>query len=343
MPHNPNPESRIPNPALSSVDFEVLSTLLAWQAQGHAAALATVVHTYGSSPRPVGSLAAIRADGAVIGSVSGGCVEQDLIERVRVSIPKLPQRLSYGGMPADNQRWGLPCGGHLGLVLECAPSADLLQHLLAALNAQQAIARRLDLTSGASTLFTPSATTHTACDDQALTTCHGPQLRLLIIGAVQTARVLAAMALALDYRVYLCDPREEYRCTWDLPGSTLLDGMPDDAVLALQADARTAIIALTHDPKLDDMALLEALRSPAFYVGALGSRRNHQKRCERLALLDLAPHEIARLRGPVGLPIGSHTPPEIAVAILADLIAVRNGIELVVKHAVVPTPSFIPA
>ena len=343
MPFSPNPESRIPNPGISSVDFEVLSTLLEWQAAGHAAALATVVHTYGSSPRPVGSLAAIRADGAVIGSVSGGCVEQDLIERVRGCIPKLPQRLNYGGMPADNQRWGLPCGGHLALVLECAPRADLLQHLLAALNAQQAVARRLDLANGASTLFTPSATTHTTCDDQVLTTCHGPQLRLLIIGAVQTARVLAAMALALDYRVYICDPREEYRSTWDLPGSTLLDGMPDDAVLALQADARSAIIALTHDPKLDDMALLEALRSPAFYVGALGSRRNHQKRCERLAMLDLAPHEIARLRGPVGLPIGSHTPPEIAVAILADLIAMRNGIELVVKQVAVPTPSFIPA
>ena len=330
-------------PALSSIDFEVLSTLLEWQAAGHAAALATVVHTYGSSPRPVGSLAAIRDDGAVIGSVSGGCVEQDLIERVRVAIPTLPQRLGYGGTPEDNQRWGLPCGGQMELVLEHTPSADLIKQILAALSAQQAIARHLDLSSGISTLFTPSATSHTTCDDQALTTCHGPQLRLLIIGAVQTARVLAAMALALDYRVYLCDPREEYRSTWDLPGSTLLDGMPDDAVLALQADARTAIIALTHDPKLDDMALLEALRSPAFYVGALGSRRNHQKRCERLALLDLAPHEIARLRGPVGLPIGSHTPPEIAVAILADLIAVRHGIELVVKHAVVPTPSFIPA
>ena len=330
-------------PALSSIDFEVLSALLEWQDQGHAAALATVVHTYGSSPRPVGSLAAIRDDGAVIGSVSGGCVEQDLIERVRVAIPTLPQRLGYGGTPEDNQRWGLPCGGQMEVVLEHAPSAELIKQTLTALSAQQAIARRLDLASGTSTLFTPSATTHTACDDHFLTTCHGPQLRLLIIGAVQTSRVLAAMALALDYSIHICDPREEYRSTWDLPGSTLLTGMPDDAVVALQPDARTAIVALTHDPKLDDMALLEALRSPAFYVGALGSKRNHQKRCERLALLDLAPHEIARLRGPVGLPIGSHTPPEIAVAILADLIAVRNGIELVAKREPVRTPSFIPA
>jgi len=320
-------------PALSSTDLEVISTLLTWQAQGHAAALATVVRTYGSSPRPVGSLAAIRADGAVIGSVSGGCVEQNLIERVRLAIPAQPQRLSYGGSAESNQRWVLPCGGQLELVLESAPRTALLQQIHTSLTAHQSIARRLDLANGESTLFPPSATTHTHCDAQALITCHGPQLRLLIIGAVQTARILAAMALALDYTVQVCDPREEYRSTWQVPGSTLLDGMPDDVVTAMHPDTRTAIVALTHDPKLDDMALLEALRSSAFYVGALGSQRNHQKRRERLALLDLAPHEIARLRGPVGLPIGSHTPPEIAVAILADLIAVRNGIELVVQHA----------
>ena len=326
---------------LSSTDREVLDALLEWQAQGHAAALATVVRTYGSSPRPVGALAAIRADGALIGSVSGGCVEQDLIERVRHAMPALPQRLHYGGTAETNQRWGMPCGGQLELVLEYAPRADLLQQILAALSAHQSIARRLDLASGASSLFTPCTTTHTHCDAHSLITCHGPQLRLLIIGAVQTARFLAEMALALDYSVLVCDPRQEYRDTWHVPGSTLLEGMPDDVVTAIKADARTAIVALTHDPKLDDLALLEALRSSAFYVGALGSKRNHQKRRERLALLDLAPHEITRLRGPVGLPIGSHTPPEIAVAILADLIAVRNGIALVVQRA--PNPNLAPA
>jgi xanthine dehydrogenase accessory factor len=326
---------------LSSTDREVLDTLLEWHAQNHAAALATVVRTYGSSPRPVGSLAAIRSDGAVIGSVSGGCVEQDLIERVRYAIPALPQRLHYGGTAQENARWGMPCGGQLELVLEAAPRAELLQAMLASLDAHQAIARKLDLASGASSLFTPDANTHTHCDATTLVTCHGPQLRLLIIGAVQTARFLAEMALALDYRVQVCDPRQEYRDTWNVPGSTLLDGMPDDAVLAMQPDAHTAIVALTHDPRLDDLALLEALRSPAFYVGALGSRRNNAKRRERLALLELAPPEIARLRGPVGLPIGSHTPPEIAVAILADLIAVRNGIELVAQRA--PNPNLTPA
>ena len=318
-------------------EWEVFSTLRAWQAQGHAAALATVVRTYGSSPRPAGSLVAIRADGAVIGSVSGGCIEQDLIERVRTARPALPQRLVYGGAPEESRRWNMPCGGQMELVLESAPSAAILDQLLAALHARQPISRRLDLTSGASSLLTPGTaspfrpgvTTRLICDEQQLITPHGPQLRLLIIGAVQTARYLADMAATLDYSVLVCDPREEYRATWNVPGSKLLTGMPDDVVTAAQPDAYTAIVALTHDPKLDDMALIEALRSPAFYVGALGSQRNNARRRERLALLDLAADDIARLRGPVGVPIGSHTPPEIAVAILADLIAVRNGIELI--------------
>ena len=314
---------------MHGTEWEVFSTLRAWQAQGHAAALATVVRTYGSSPRPAGSLVAIRADGAVIGSVSGGCIEQDLIERVRTARPALPQRLVYGGAPEENRRWSMPCGGQMELVLESAPSAAILDQLLAALHARQPISRRLDLTSGASSLFTPGTATRLICDEQQLITPHGPQLRLLIIGAVQTARYLADMAATLDYSVLVCDPREEYRATWNVPGSELLTGMPDDVVTAAQPDAYTAIVALTHDPKLDDMALIEALRSPAFYVGALGSQRNNARRRERLALLDLAADHIARLRGPVGVPIGSHTPPEIAVAILADLIAVRNGIELI--------------
>jgi xanthine dehydrogenase accessory factor len=328
---------------MPGTEWEVLSTLRAWQAHGHAAALATVVRTYGSSPRPAGSLVAIRADGAVIGSVSGGCIEQDLIERVRAAVPTLPQRLYYGGAPEENRRWSLPCGGQMELVLEPAPGAELLDQLLAALQARQPIARRLDLTSGASSLFTPGTATRLVCDAQQFITPHAPQLRLLIIGAVHTAHYLADMAAALDYTVLVCDPREEYRATWNMPGSELLGGMPDDVIIAARPDAHTAIVALTHDPKLDDMALMEALRSPAFYVGALGSARNNTRRRERLALLDLTADEIARLRGPVGAPIGSHTPPEIAVAILADLIAVRNGIELVATRQATPQPQYATA
>jgi xanthine dehydrogenase accessory factor len=310
-------------------DLEIFSALREWHAQEYGAALATVVRTYGSSPRPAGSMAAIRDDGAVVGSVSGGCIEQDLIERARNGLPTLPQCLSYGGTPLENQRIGLPCGGRLEIVFEPAPDAGIVEQLCTALQSTQPIARRLDLAAGSSTLYAPEDTAIFAWDGGSLVTVHRPQLRLLIIGAVHTARYLAEMAQALEYAVLVCDPREEYRATWNVAGATLLDGMPDDAVQAIRPDVRTAIIALTHDPKLDDMALMEALHSEAFYIGALGSRRNQAKRRERLALLDLAPEQIAKLRGPVGLPIGSHTPAEIAVAILADLIAVRNGIALI--------------
>ena len=318
-------------------DLEIFSALREWAAQGRSAALGTVVRTYGSSPRPAGSMVAIRDDGAVVGSVSGGCIEQDLIERMCSGMPTLPRHLIYGGTPLENQRIGLPCGGRLEIVVEPAPDTNIVEQLCAALRTAQPIARRLDLATGDSTLYAPEDTATFAWDGSTLVTVHRPQLRLLIIGAVHTARYLAEMAQALDYAVLICDPREEYRAGWNeagnVTGTTLLDGMPDDVVQAIRPDARTAIVALTHDPKLDDMALMEALHTPAFYIGALGSRRNQAKRRERLALLDLGPEQIAKLRGPVGLPIGSHTPAEIAVAILADLIAVRNGIALVPAQA----------
>ncbi len=306
---------------------EVWQTLLAWRAQGHRAALATVIRTYGSSPRPAGAMVALREDGVVVGSVSGGCIEADLIERVRAALPALPERLVYGGSAEENRRLGLPCGGALELVWEPAPPPALIQNLLDAAAARTPVARRLDLSTGTSALVTARAQP-VELDKAALVVSHLPRVRLLLIGAVQIARHLAEMAQALDYAVSVCEPREEYRASWAVAGAPLVEGMPDDAVAALRPDSRTAIVALTHDPKLDDLALLEALRSDAFYVGALGSRRSNARRRERLALLDLAPEHIARLRGPVGLPIGSHTPAEIAVAILADLIAVANGVSL---------------
>jgi xanthine dehydrogenase accessory factor len=152
----------------------------------------------------------------------------------------------------------------------------------------------------------------------------GPRWQMLIIGAGQVSNYLASMAQALDYNVFVCDPREEMRETWNVPNTTLRKEMPDDAVLTLPVNSHTAVIALTHDPKLDDMALLEALKSPAFYIGAIGSKSNNDKRRQRLALFDLTQEEIARLHGPVGLNISSRTPPEIAIAILAELIQVRS-------------------
>ena len=313
---------------MESTDLEVLRTCLQWRQGGHAATLATVTQTWGSAPRPVGSLLAVRDDGRLAGSVSGGCIEVDLIERVQAAPPARPEVRIYGGSAEACARFRLPCGGTLQLVLEPAPGIALLQAVQEAITQRRLIGRCLDLATGASHLYTPHSSETTQFDGQTLHAVHGPRWRLLVIGAGQISRHLAQMAQALDYQVLVCDPREEYSAGWDVAHAELVPGMPDDAVTALLPDARCAVLALTHDPKLDDMALLEALKSPAFYVGAIGSSANNMRRRERLGLFDLSAAEIARLHGPVGLPIGSRTPPEIAVSILAELTAVRHGIEL---------------
>lgn len=313
---------------MTSTDLQVLDAALRWSAAGQRFALITVARTWGSAPRPAGAWLALRTDGVVAGSVSGGCVEDDLVARMRAGAlgGKLPSKLVYGVTLEEAAGFGLPCGGTLELVVEPAPDLALLQQLVDHLQARRLAARCIDLANGAVTLRTASREDALQWDGRMLSTVHGPQWRLLLIGANQIARYLAPMAQALDYELIVCEPREEYRSSWDLPHTRLLSAMPDDAVLTLAPDARTAVVALTHDPKLDDMALLEALKSPAFYVGALGSRANNQRRRERLLQhFDLALEEIDRLHGPVGLPIGSRTPPEIALSILAEMTAVKNA------------------
>jgi xanthine dehydrogenase accessory factor len=311
---------------LDSVDLSVLNSLQEWQAAGEKTWLVTVVETFGSSPRPPGAMLALRGDGISAGSVSGGCIEDDLILRAQNGQLALDraEMVVYGVTREEARRFGLPCGGALRLVVEPVLESGWVNSILGAIRQHRIISRTLHLATLRITLAPAGRDGTLAYDGESLTTVHGPRWRMLIIGAGQTSAYLARMAQALDYEIIVCDPREEYRAVWDVPDTRLLSDMPDDAVLALQADARTAIIALTHDPKLDDMALLEALKSPAFYVGALGSRNSNVRRRERLALFDLTPEEIARLHGPVGLPIGSRTPPEIAVAILAHLISVRH-------------------
>ncbi|HUX64851.1 XdhC family protein [Sulfuricella sp.] len=318
---------------MDSTDLEVLRKCLQWQQESHRVTLATVVKTWGSSPRPVGSMLAVRDDGMLAGSVSGGCIEADLIERVHTAPPTRPEVLTYGGSAEECHLFRLPCGGTLQLVLEPAPNALVLQAILDALTQRRLIGRRLDLAIGRTTLYTPHIDETTQFDGQMLTAVHGPRWRLLLIGAGQISRYLAQMAQALDYQVLACDPREEYSAVWGVAGAELVPGMPDDAVIAFMPDVRSAVIALTHDPKLDDMALLEALKSPAFYVGAVGSNANNLRRRERLRLFDLTEMEVGRLHGPVGLPIGSRTPPEIAVSVLAELTAIRHGIALGVLPA----------
>jgi xanthine dehydrogenase accessory factor len=313
---------------MDSLDTQVLDAARKWAAAGHRFALITVARTWGSAPRPPGAWMILRDDGQVQGSVSGGCIEDDLIRRAAAGefAGCAPCLLRYGVTADEAHRFGLPCGGTLELVLEPAPDAALLEQLAQRIATGQLVHRRVALASGAVSLEVGSAGDSQQWDGQTLVTLHGPAWRLLIIGAGQISRYLATMAQALGYRVYICDPRSEYADGWDVPGTERIAAMPDDAVTELGLDPHSAVVALTHDPKLDDMALLEALKSPAFYVGALGSNANNRKRRERLLqYFDLSPAEVDRLHGPVGLPIGSRTPPEIAVSILAEMTALKNG------------------
>jgi xanthine dehydrogenase accessory factor len=316
---------------MDSVDLQVLRSSAAWLDEGHRVVLATIVETWGSSPRPAGAMLAIRGDGLVAGSVSGGCVEDDLIHRIRnksLAIDK-PEIATYGISKDEATRYGLPCGGKLELVLEPITDKRSVADLLARVERHELTARSLDMQTGKVTLKPANRSDSTlSFDRRQLTTVHGPRWRLLIIGAGQLSQYLAQMAQALDYSITVCDPREEYADTWNVEGTILDRSMPDDVVVAMNPDSHSAVVAVTHDPKLDDLALMEALKSPAFYVGALGSRLNSQKRNERLKMFDLSDAELRRLHAPIGLNIGSKTPPEIAVSILAEMTAVRHGASL---------------
>jgi xanthine dehydrogenase accessory factor len=313
---------------MESLDLRVLSDVLAWRQAGHRVTLVTVVETWGSAPRPPGALLAVRDDGGVSGSVSGGCVEDDLIARIRAgeyAQLQHPSMVAYGVTKEEATRFGLPCGGTLRLVQEPVLDTGWIEEVLRRTSAHQLVARTLTLSDGQVDLRAAVRGENLQFDGSRLTTFFGPRWRLLLIGAGQLSQSVAQMAQALDYDVLVCEPREEYKAGWHLAGVTHLSGMPDDVVLEIQPDAHTAIIALTHDPKLDDMALMEALNSPAFYVGALGSRRNQQARKQRMAEhFDLSEEALSRLHGPVGLRLGAKTPAEIAVSIVAELVQVKN-------------------
>ena len=287
---------------MNSMDIEVIRTALDWLDRGHRVVLGTVVRTWGSAPRPPGSLMVIRDDGQVAGSVSGGCIEDDLIARV--------------------------AAGELALHLPLSARSQL-RELQVSLESHRRVRRRLDMATGVVRLEPEEAGDGVWFDGTSLVTVHGPRQRLLIIGGGQLSRYLASMAVMLDYQVTVCEPRVEYHEGWEaMPGVTLSTQMPDDLVLAMQLDASSAVVALTHDPKLDDLALMEALRTPAFYVGALGSKPNNERRRERLREFDVSETEAARLRGPVGLNLGALTPAEIAMSIVAEMTAMRRGVDL---------------
>lgn len=306
----------------------MLRTAVAWLRDGHRVVMGTVVRTWGSSPRPPGSLMIIRDDGQVAGSLSGGCIEDDLIGRVRRSELAFdrPQTTVYGATAQEAQRFGLPCGGTVQIVLEPLGAKSRIPQLLEHVEQHRVVLRRLGMTSGTVELALDPSADALVFDGSTLETVHGPRLRLLIVGGGQLSRYLAAMAVMLDYRVTVCDPRDEYHEGWQtIDGVTLSRAMPDDLVIDMRLDANSAVVAVTHDPKLDDLALMEALTTPAFYVGALGSRRNNEARRQRLREFDVTPTQALALRGPVGLNLGGKTSPEIALAIMAEMTAIHRG------------------
>lgn len=329
---------------MESLDLRVLSDVLAWRQAGQRVTLVTVVETWGSAPRPPGALLAVRGDGVVSGSVSGGCVEDDLIARIKAGEYdhlSHPSMVAYGVSKEEAARFGLPCGGTLRLVQEPVTDTAWVEEVLQRTASHQLVARSLTLANGAVSLRDASRSDAMQFDGSTLTTLFGPRWRLLLIGAGQLSQAVAYMAQLLDFEVLVCDPREEYAATLGMQGVTRVSGMPDDVVTQLAPDAHTAVVALTHDPKLDDMALLEALNSDAFYVGALGSKRTQQVRKQRLKEhFELTDAALDRLHGPVGLAIGAKTPAEIAVSIVAQIVQEKNLVSADVAANASAAPSF---
>ncbi len=295
--------------------------------QGIPATLVSVVNTYGTSPRPVGSIMVVCGDGRFVGSVSGGCIEEDLLHRLVEQPPEQCVLERFGETAEERERLKLPCGGSLDLLLEPLRAPAEVEPLLQAIEQRRTLTRRVNLASGTVTLD-PYRSEHKAeLTPQNWTNIFGPVWRLLIVGAGETSAYLAELARALEYRVLVADPRTEYRAQWRPELGQLCDGYPDDVLRELQPDQRTAVVTLSHDPKLDDLALLEALQSEAFFIGALGSVRTNQGRRQRLQKhFGITDAQLQRLHGPVGLPIGSKTPMEIALSVAAQLTAARHGL-----------------
>ena len=313
---------------MNSTDQNILSCLLASLTEGEQPWLVTVVATIGSSPRPVGSLVAFRADGSQVGSVSGGCVEEDLIARLLAGEFNGPQiyLTDYGVSAKDNEKWGLPCGGRLELAIQQLDTKDLdwVKDAHHAMSTRQTLSRSVSMESGETQISPAEQFAPLEKSDHTLTHCFGPRHRLLLVGAGQLAANLSTLALAMDYEVLLADSREWALDQWQGPEVEKILGIPDDVVREHAADEHCAVITLSHDPRVDDMALMEALDSTCWYIGALGSVRTTQKRLQRLSQLGLSDDALARLHAPVGLSIGSKTTMEIAVSIMAQLTQLRR-------------------
>ena len=319
---------------LGAMERDPIDAALAWHDAGRAAALATVVRTWGSAPRPAGSILAVSDEAELVGSVSGGCVEGAVVAEALDAFATGSHRLlRYGVSDDDAFAVGLACGGEIEILLQ--PMDDALVRALRAVAADRAAARpvglRTDVSDGSVAVTHDVAETLRLdrsgfdADDRTFVTLFAPPLRLAVVGGVHIAQALVPMARAAGYAVTVVDPREAFASAARFPDTALVHDWPDAAMADFAADARSAVVLLTHDPKLDDPALRVALDGPAFYVGALGSTRTHAKRVARLQAAGLSPAQIARIDAPIGLDIGARTPAEIAVSILAAMTRALRG------------------
>jgi xanthine dehydrogenase accessory factor len=305
--------------------------------EGRRAALATVIETWGSAPRPVGAQLAVSGDGGMVGSVSGGCVEGAVVAEAFEALEDgQPRLLEFGVSDAEAFAVGLACGGRIRVMVEPVavgqgPDAEFLCRLVEARAARAAVVAAVRpggwerrLVAGPGDALWPDAEAALVADRSGFAGdwflgVHNPPLRLVVVGAVHIAQALVPMARLAGHDVTVVDPREAFATPDRFPDTALTHDWPDEALAALGLDARTAVVTLTHDPKLDDPAIRAALASPVFYLGCLGSRRTHAKRLDRLRAVGVEPSALARIHAPIGADIGASTPAEIAVAILAQL------------------------
>jgi xanthine dehydrogenase accessory factor len=298
--------------------------------------LCTILKTWGSSPRPIGAMMACTLDGELMGSISGGCIEEDFLEQLRDGSLKQqfdeeggkPFKVKYGKTAEEQARLKLPCGGQLHVLLEYIEPTESNKSVFTRLNSDlenhKQVSRHLNLATGEITASDSSSEEAVIIDQGMMIHSLSPMYRLLLLGAGDVARYVAELALALEYHVTLCDPRPNYLDNWEVDGVEVTSRLPDDVVRERFSNPYSGVIALAHDPRVDDMALMEAVKTDAFYVGAMGSERTSAARRERLPELGLTRDEIDILHAPIGFQIGSKTPAEIAIAIMAEVTAKRH-------------------
>ena len=315
---------------------QIISSVARWLREGKPAWLCTILKTWGSSPRPIGAMMACTMDGELMGSISGGCIEEDFLEQLRDGSLKAqydamgqPFTVRYGETEEEQARLKLPCGGQLHVLLEFIAATDanrqVFERLSTDLENHSKVSRVVDLETGEIGAEDHSGEDAVVMVDNRMVHSLSPMYRLLLLGAGDVAKYVAEMALALEYDVTLCDPRPKYLDNWRVEGVETTSRLPDDVVRERFSNPYSGIIALAHDPRVDDMALMEALKTDAFYIGAMGSERTSAARRERLPELGLSKDEIDILRAPIGFQIESKTPAEIAIAIMAEVTAVRHG------------------